>query len=227
MIAIPDDKWGERPLLIVKPKEGQASCAGLCRASFAGHRPAVTGLQQAPHCTAVSAGGCTTAPANRPPQSPTKGGVLEWLAGKIAKWWMPDDVVFVKGGWPEWMRRLPGARWTHQLQPAPGMLAAGGPLIPSPSSPVPALQRSRTPPPARSASSRCDSSTAATSPPALSCRQGSTMCSLFPVDNARARAAVATNHERVQLHMRRGPAGMACRGATERGQYIGEALRGA
>jgi fatty-acyl-CoA synthase len=28
--------------------------------------------------------------------SPTKESVLEFLEGKIAKWWMPDDVVFVE-----------------------------------------------------------------------------------------------------------------------------------
>jgi fatty-acyl-CoA synthase len=29
-------------------------------------------------------------------QSPTREDILSFLAGKIAKWWMPDDVVFVK-----------------------------------------------------------------------------------------------------------------------------------
>lgn len=30
------------------------------------------------------------------PQAPTKQSVLSFLDGKIARWWMPDDVVFVK-----------------------------------------------------------------------------------------------------------------------------------
>lgn len=51
VIAIPDAKWGERPLLVVAPKPGQ---------------------------------------------SPTREQLLEYLEGKIARWWMPDDVVFVK-----------------------------------------------------------------------------------------------------------------------------------
>ncbi|EFN53923.1 hypothetical protein CHLNCDRAFT_48981 [Chlorella variabilis] len=51
VIAIPDAKWGERPLLVVAPKEGQI---------------------------------------------PSREDILGFLEGKIAKWWMPDDVVFVK-----------------------------------------------------------------------------------------------------------------------------------
>jgi fatty-acyl-CoA synthase len=31
----------------------------------------------------------------RPGQSAAKGDILAFLSGKIAKWWMPDDVVFV------------------------------------------------------------------------------------------------------------------------------------
>ncbi|KAL4431736.1 hypothetical protein ABPG77_002952 [Micractinium sp. CCAP 211/92] len=51
VIAMPDEKWGERPLLVVTPKEGKA---------------------------------------------PTREGILSYLEGKVARWWMPDDVVFVK-----------------------------------------------------------------------------------------------------------------------------------
>lgn len=51
VIAMPDEKWGERPLLVVAPKEGQ---------------------------------------------SPSREEVLGYLEGKVARWWMPDDVVFVK-----------------------------------------------------------------------------------------------------------------------------------
>ena len=28
-------------------------------------------------------------------KNPTKVEILEWFSGKIAKWWLPDDVVFV------------------------------------------------------------------------------------------------------------------------------------
>ena len=31
----------------------------------------------------------------RPGTSPDKASILKFLEGKIAKWWMPDDVVFV------------------------------------------------------------------------------------------------------------------------------------
>jgi fatty-acyl-CoA synthase len=31
----------------------------------------------------------------KPGRSPTKQSILDFLSGKIAKWWMPDDVVFV------------------------------------------------------------------------------------------------------------------------------------
>jgi fatty-acyl-CoA synthase len=29
-------------------------------------------------------------------EAPTREEVIDWLKGKIAKWWMPDDVVFVE-----------------------------------------------------------------------------------------------------------------------------------
>jgi fatty-acyl-CoA synthase len=29
-------------------------------------------------------------------QSATRDDILQFLSGKIAKWWMPDDVVFVE-----------------------------------------------------------------------------------------------------------------------------------
>ena len=32
----------------------------------------------------------------RPDAAPTREGVLAWLDGRIAKWWTPDDVVFVE-----------------------------------------------------------------------------------------------------------------------------------
>lgn len=50
VIGVPHPKWDERPLLIVRPKEGQ---------------------------------------------TPTREAVLAYLDGRIAKWWMPDDVVVV------------------------------------------------------------------------------------------------------------------------------------
>ncbi len=50
VIAIPHEKWGERPLLIAVPtRDG----------------------------------------------SPTRESVLEFLEGQVAKWWLPDDVIFV------------------------------------------------------------------------------------------------------------------------------------
>ncbi len=50
VIGVAHPKWDERPLLIVKLKDGETS---------------------------------------------TKDEMLQWLNGKIAKWWMPDDVAFV------------------------------------------------------------------------------------------------------------------------------------
>jgi 3-(methylthio)propionyl---CoA ligase len=50
VIGIPHEKWDERPLLVILPKEGE---------------------------------------------TPSKDDVLAFLDGKIAKWWMPDDVVLV------------------------------------------------------------------------------------------------------------------------------------
>ena len=50
VIGIPDERWGERPLLIVVLKPGQSA---------------------------------------------TRDDVLHYLEGRIAKWWMPDDVIFV------------------------------------------------------------------------------------------------------------------------------------
>ncbi len=32
----------------------------------------------------------------RPGRAPTKASILEFLSKRIAKWWMPDDVVFVE-----------------------------------------------------------------------------------------------------------------------------------
>lgn len=49
-IAIAHPKWGERPLLVVAPAEGQNT---------------------------------------------TKAEILAFMEGKIAKWWMPDDVAFI------------------------------------------------------------------------------------------------------------------------------------
>ena len=50
-IAMPHPKWGERPLLVVVPRDGAA---------------------------------------------PDKDGILAYLEDKIAKWWLPDDVVFTR-----------------------------------------------------------------------------------------------------------------------------------
>jgi acyl-CoA synthetase (AMP-forming)/AMP-acid ligase II len=32
----------------------------------------------------------------RPGRTPTKESVLEFLAARVAKWWLPDDVIFVE-----------------------------------------------------------------------------------------------------------------------------------
>jgi fatty-acyl-CoA synthase len=32
----------------------------------------------------------------RPGEPPTRDELLSWLDGRIAKWWIPDDVVFVE-----------------------------------------------------------------------------------------------------------------------------------
>jgi len=50
-IAMPHPKWGERPLLVVIPREGAA---------------------------------------------PDKDALMGYLADKVIKWWLPDDVVFVE-----------------------------------------------------------------------------------------------------------------------------------
>lgn len=50
VIGVPHPKWGERPLLVVIPADGQ---------------------------------------------NPTSDEILAWFDGKIAKWWLPDDIVFV------------------------------------------------------------------------------------------------------------------------------------
>ena len=52
VIGVAHPKWDERPLLIVKLRDGESS---------------------------------------------TREEMLDFLRGKIAKWWMPDDVVFVEG----------------------------------------------------------------------------------------------------------------------------------
>jgi 3-(methylthio)propionyl---CoA ligase len=51
VIGIPDEKWGERPLLIAVPS---------------------------------------------PESEPTKASVLEYLSGTLARWQLPDDVIFVE-----------------------------------------------------------------------------------------------------------------------------------
>jgi fatty-acyl-CoA synthase len=51
VIGVPDEKWGERPLLIAVPAPGA---------------------------------------------EPTKDEILEYLSGSLAKWQLPDDVIFVE-----------------------------------------------------------------------------------------------------------------------------------
>jgi fatty-acyl-CoA synthase len=50
VIGIPDQKWGERPLLLIVKRPGAAT---------------------------------------------DKAAVLSWVTGRVARWWVPDDVLFV------------------------------------------------------------------------------------------------------------------------------------
>ena len=61
VIAVADEKWGERPLLVV----------------------VLSSVGNSISSTSNSGGGVS------------KGEILGYLRGKIAKWWVPDDVVFV------------------------------------------------------------------------------------------------------------------------------------
>lgn len=118
MIAMPDEKWGERPLLVVTPKEGKVrhfSCGpalpGAAHQQRTRRQAAARGDHQGPrlgkgrHASSVWCPPAASAwrrscpiPASaRPSQAPTREGVLRFLEGKVARWWMPDDVVFVKG----------------------------------------------------------------------------------------------------------------------------------
>ena len=97
-------------------------------------------------------------------QTPTRDDILSYLSGKIARWWMPDDVVFVKGGGCCCCCRCcccnRGCRCcAFAATSATAVVAAVGaaaaavstdpPCLHAPRSP---LQRSPTLPPARSAS---------------------------------------------------------------------------
>lgn len=78
VIAMPHPKWDERPLLIVVPKP-------------------------APPSSSSSSSTTSTATTNTPPPSSlpfspplTKASLLQYFEGKVAKWWVPDDVVLVE-----------------------------------------------------------------------------------------------------------------------------------
>lgn len=76
VIGVPDPKWTERPLLAVVPVLPEGATA-----------------------PATPSGGATWSPQASAALSKasglTKQSVLAFLEGKLAKWWMPDEVVFV------------------------------------------------------------------------------------------------------------------------------------
>lgn len=74
VIAMPHAKWDERPLLIVVPKP-------------------------APPSSSFSTSTSASASSGSPPSSLsplTREALLQYFQGKVAKWWVPDDVVFVE-----------------------------------------------------------------------------------------------------------------------------------
>jgi fatty-acyl-CoA synthase len=77
---VPHEKWTERPLLVVVPKKGQVQCAARSPSALL-HSAAP--LQPSHMWT----GPCV--------QAPTREELLSFLEGKVARWWIPDDVVVV------------------------------------------------------------------------------------------------------------------------------------
>lgn len=103
--CIPDAKWGERPLLIVAPKAGQVRLPHRQQAKRSAclPQPAAasqpTGLRTATPPRTRFATSRSRHHARVPApglQSPSRDDILCFLEGRIAKWWMPEDVVFVK-----------------------------------------------------------------------------------------------------------------------------------
>lgn len=84
VIGVPHPKWDERPILLVKLKEGETA---------------------------------------------TKEEFIDFLQGKIAKWWMPDDVVFVDeiplGATGKIDKKLIRQRMKDYVLPTIGSAAAG------------------------------------------------------------------------------------------------------
>ena len=77
---MPHEKWTERPLLVVVPKKGQVQ--------FAARSPLALLHSAAPlQPSHVWTGPCV--------QAPTREELLSFLEGKVARWWIPDDVVVV------------------------------------------------------------------------------------------------------------------------------------
>lgn len=73
VIAMPHRKWDERPLLIVVLKDSAALSL---------------------HSSATSSSPSTSSDTDRAIRL-TKEALLDHFKGKVAKWWVPDDVIFV------------------------------------------------------------------------------------------------------------------------------------
>lgn len=78
VIAMPHPKWDERPLLIVVPKPAPPSSSSSSSTSS-------TATTNFPFSSSL---------ASSPPL--TKVSLLQHFEGKVAKWWIPDDVVLVE-----------------------------------------------------------------------------------------------------------------------------------
>lgn len=169
MIAIPDDKWGERPLLIVAPKSGEVRVtgAGAWLRCAAGERCVLTG-----DCAA-----CAATPRRRSLPSTGAGAHAGERAGVAGGAHRPVvdarrrgvcQGESLKQSWGALLCFLPcmhvGGRGCTRAR----LHTSLPPLTRTPKQPC--RRRSRTPPQARSASSRCESSLVGTARAARGCR---------------------------------------------------------